>query len=58
MYSTPVTLDAVTKLPIAVSVLTTCQGVSIANVSPHQAAYTHQTDADTYDVHNLVVYFE
>jgi hypothetical protein len=40
------------------SILTTCQGASVINASPHQAANAHQTDADTYNVHNLVVHFQ
>lgn len=48
----------VTTLPGAASILTTSQSASIINVSPHKAAYTHQTDADTYNVHNLVVHLQ
>lgn len=45
-------------LPGRVSVLTTCQCTTIINVSPNQAAHTHQTDADPYNVHNLVAHPE
>jgi hypothetical protein len=38
--------------------LTTSQAASIVNVSPHQAAHTHQTDGDPNNVHNLVAHFE